>query len=123
MKYGELGNFTYGELKYFTYGQLSLDKFDLIEKISSGEIELPNDVSQKLYDLCAKTVHRFESITGERIEFVQPSDKNTMTLKDKINCISLLFNIFDRTMANENIKELLSTLLSRFVDFFNELFK
>lgn len=119
MKHSELSNFTYGELSNFTYSQLALDKFKLIEKISNEEIIIPDDVSRKLFDLCTETVQTYENITGEKVVFTPPSDKNKMSLKDKITCISLIFGILDKAMTNESIKTLLSDVYKCFVDFIN----
>ena len=117
MKYSDLNRFTPSELKNLTYGQLSLDKFDLLEKVKSGEINLSNNASQKLFDLCSETVHKYESVSGEKVNFIPPPDKFNMSIKDKLTCISTVINIYDKVSTNPYLKGLLSDVLKQISDF------
>ena len=54
MRHSELKNFTHKQLSAFKNQELSLDKYELIAKAENASIELPDDVKNKLYELCTE---------------------------------------------------------------------
>lgn len=119
MTYGELSKFTWAELSNFTHGQLSKDKLELLSSISKGEINIPEDVADKIYSLCMETIQSYEKATGKKCDIPQP--KPTMSIKDKLSCINLLLSIFDKLQRNIELKDVFDTFsdaLNTIIDFF-----
>lgn len=109
MTWGELSNFTWGELSNFTWGQLSKDKLELLNSISKGELDVPEDVADKIYTLCLETIQSYEKATGKKCDIPQP--KPTMSIKDKLTCINLLLSIWDKLPKDLDYKNLWDTFV------------
>lgn len=52
MTYEELKTFTWEELSALTYYQLKMDKYELLVKAQNSQIQLPDEITQKLQPLC-----------------------------------------------------------------------
>lgn len=52
LTYGDLSNFTYGELSNFRYRDLMLDKLRLVDEIQKQNIIVPDEIRDKVFDLC-----------------------------------------------------------------------
>lgn len=119
MTWEELSKFTWEEASSLNWHQVSLDKSKLLEQLSNGKIILSDSATKKLVGLCSEVVKQYNSTATEQITFT-PS-KGKLSLKDKIDIIQMIFNIFDKASQNEVLKEALKYLLNQFFEFIKDL--
>ena len=120
MTFGELSKFTWGELSNFTYGQLSKEKLELLNLIAKGEIEVSEDIADKIYQLCMETIQTYEKATGKKCDIQK--EKPAISFKEKLSYIHLLLSIWDKLPKDLKFKELfdiLSKALNTILEFFN----
>ena len=53
MTYEELKSFTWEELSSLTYYQLKMDKYELLVKAQNSQLQLPDEITMKLQQLCS----------------------------------------------------------------------
>lgn len=82
LKYGDLKKFTNKELKQFRYCDLMLDKLRLVDEIQKQNIIVPDEIRDKIFDLCDATN-------------VQYSRTNSLNLYETIGLISAIITIIE----------------------------
>lgn len=120
MTWEELSKFTWEEASSLTWHQVSLDKSKILNQLSTGEIVLSDSATQKLVGLCGEAVQQYNSNASEKITFIPPKGK--LSLKDKIDIIQMIFNIFDKASQNEVLKKALKYCLKQFFEFIKDLY-
>lgn len=100
LTYGDLSNFTYGELSNFRYCDLMLDKLRLVDEIQKQHIIVPDEVRDKIFNLCDAVHNPY-------------SQKHKLNLYEVLGIISALITITECVNNHlPEIQEILKILIT-----------
>ena len=119
MTWNQSSNFTWDEASNFTWEQFSQDKLAILEAISNGEIEVPSEIADKVYNLCVDSIQQYEEATGKSQEALEMKSK--ISLKDTLSCIKLVIDIISILSKSINFQKLASSIGEKLADILNLL--
>lgn len=70
LTYGDLKKFTNEELKQFRYCHLMLDKLRLVDEIQKQNIIVPDEIRDKVFDLCDTVGIPYSKDTKITLEYI-----------------------------------------------------
>jgi hypothetical protein len=117
MKHSDLSNFTHGELSAFKNYQITLGKLELLDLIATNKINIPDELSEKLFLLCKDSIQLYEDISGHSCDFVQPIGQ--LSIKDKLECAKNIVLIIEKVIHNDDMRNLGLSLINKLFDIFN----